>query len=108
MSSEPILKLVPPMFPSDELPPPPPKAEPVPEVIVSLDAVREDGIQWATECGLKPPFTVNGPEREDFRVQGHGYTMTISEQTGKGRLGTARYTHQGKRSYWSIDGIVTG
>lgn len=108
MSSEPILKLVPPMFPSPEPPPAPPKVEPVPEVIVSLDAVREDGIKWAMECGLKPPFLVSGPEREDFPKHGHGYTMTISEQQGKGRLGSARYTHQGKRSYWSIDGIVTG
>lgn len=79
-----------------------------PEIQISLEALREDGKKWAEECGLKPPFNVQGPDRIDYPQRGYGYQMTVREAGGKQRLGSARFTSAGVRSYWSIDGIVTG
>lgn len=79
-----------------------------PEKPVSLEWLREEGKKWAEECGLRPPFMVTGPDRVDYPRYGYGYAMTVKEETGKGRLGTARFDQFGERSYWSIDGIVTG
>lgn len=73
-----------------------------------LETVRVDAIQWAKECGLAPPFTVNGPERVTFSREGHGYVVTIREDTGKQRQGSARFNSKGEPTYWSLDGIVTG
>ena len=81
---------------------------PEPEKPVSLDWLRDEGKKWAEECGLRPPFMLTGPDRVDYPRYGYGYSMTVKEETGKGRLGTARFNQFGERSYWSIDGIVTG
>lgn len=78
------------------------------EIPISLDKVREEGIRWAEECGFKQPFNVQGPDRVNYPRYGYGYQMTVKETMGKGRLGSARFTSSGVRSYWSIDGIVTG
>lgn len=67
-----------------------------------------NAIEWAKECGLKSPFTVGGPERVNYPRYGHGYVVTIREDTGKQRQGSARFTSDGAQSYWCLDGIVTG
>jgi hypothetical protein len=73
-----------------------------------LEKIRADATLWAKECGLKPPFIVNGPERMNYPKMGHGYVVTIKEETGKERLGSARFNSNGAPTYWSLDGIVTG
>jgi len=94
--------------------PPDPLAPPLPgdpakgDSMAFLDKIRADAILWAQECGLKPPFTVNGPERVAFPKEGHGYVVTIKEETGKQRLGSARFNSNGAPSYWSLDGIEAG
>lgn len=75
---------------------------------VFLEKIRVDAIEWASECGLKPPFMVNGPDRVNYPRYGHGYVLTIKEETGRERLGSARFNSDGARTYWSLDGIVTG
>lgn len=78
---------------------PPPPIDPV--------ALRKDAQDWATECGLGP-VRANGPTREDYPRYGFGYSFQIQEISGKERKASARYTCRGERSYWTIDGIVTG
>lgn len=83
----------------------PMKAEP------SLDEIRTRAVQWAKECGLKPPFCVSGPERVDYPQRGHGYAVQIREErpdmdNAKCRLGTARFTADGEPAMWTIDGIT--
>lgn len=80
------------------------------QTYVELDMVKlkEDARQWAVECGLKEPFVIDEPVKEPFPKFGHGYSIRINEMKGKERMATARYTHAGKRSYWSVDGLVTG
>lgn len=85
-----------------------PVPEPVPEVPGVRNAIHDDAMVWAIECGFTGTLFVNGPERVDYPREGYGYCVTIKEQDGKQRLGSARYTSSGVRSYWSIDGIVTG
>lgn len=87
---------------------PPSNVVTAPEIPVSLDAIRDDAVAWAVECGFKGDFMVNGPDRVDYPQSGYGYVVVIKEQTGKQRMGSARFTSAGVRSYWSIDGIVTG
>jgi len=117
--AEQILQFVPEQPPAPSSPPlvPTPPATPAPpphnypakiESQAFLDRIRVDAIEWAKECGLKPPFTVNGPEQVDYRKEGHGYVVTIKEETGKQRLGSARFNSNGAATYWSLDGIVTG
>ena len=60
------------------------------------------------KIGLKPPFTVNGPDRVSYPKAGHGYVLTVQEDAGKQRLGSARFNSKGDPTYWSLDGIVTG
>jgi hypothetical protein len=96
------------LIPSATLAPPPPDDQSEIASPAFVEKVREDGIEWAKECGLKPPFTVDGPERVNYPRYGHGYVMTIREDMGKRRLGSARFTSNGAPSYWSLDGIVTG
>lgn len=74
----------------------------------SMDALLKAAITWAQECGLNGPFNVTGPERVDYPRHGHGYAVTVKEQTGKGRMGTARFTAEGKTSYWSMDTFTSG
>ena len=73
-----------------------------------LEKIRASATLWAKECGLKPPFIVSGPERVDYPKKGHGYVVTIKEETGRQRLGSARFNSNGAPTYWSLDGIVTG
>lgn len=70
--------------------------------------IRTKGVEWAEECGLRPPFSVSGPDRIDYPRHGHGYVVTVQEKTGKCRLGSARFTSEGVRSYWSLDTLITG
>lgn len=81
------------------------KAEEIP--VVDLVALTKEAAAWAEECGIKSPL-VTGPTREDFPRYGFGYSFTIREGVGKGRMATARYTSRGERSFWTMDGIVTG
>jgi hypothetical protein len=90
------------------LAPPPPNDQAKFESPAFLEKVRRDATLWAQECGLKPPFTVNGPERVNFSKGGHGYEVTIKEDSGKQRQGSARFNSKGASTYWSLDGIVTG
>lgn len=76
---------------------------PIPPGVLERDAEL-----WAKECGLKDQVRVNPAVREDYPRHGFGYTLMIQEQAGKRRMGTARYNSKGERSYWSVDGIVTG
>jgi hypothetical protein len=73
-----------------------------------LETIRVKATQWAQECGLRPPFTVGGPERVNYPKQGHGYVVTLRENEGKERLGSARFSSSGAPTYWSVDGIATG
>lgn len=100
----------PPLAPTPPAPlaPPPPNDPAQIEWPAFLDKIRVEAIEWAKGCGLKPPFTVNGPERVDYRKEGHGYVVTIEEETGKQRLGSARFNSNGTPTYWCLDGIVTG
>lgn len=82
--------------------------EPVIYPSVSFELLKKDAESWATECGLKAPLDIDGPNTETFRGHGRGYVFTIQEKGGKERLGTARYDVRGARSYWSLDGVVTG
>src|SRR6266852_2725735 len=97
-----------PAIPRAALEPPPPGDQAKIASPAFLEKVRVDAIEWAKECGLKPPFAVDGPERVNYPRQGHGYVVTIREDTGKRRQGSARFTSEGAPSYWSLDGIVTG
>lgn len=87
---------------------PPPKERARIETPAFLEKICADAIEWAKECGLKPPFRVNGPDRVEYQREGHGYVVTIKEETGKQRLGSARFNSNGTPTYWSLDGIVTG
>jgi hypothetical protein len=73
-----------------------------------LEKIRADAIRWAKDCGLSPPFTVGGPERVSYPRSGYGYVVTLKEEKGKERLGSARFNSSGAPTYWSVDGIVTG
>lgn len=70
-------------------------------------ALRQDAETWARECGLGK-VVASGPTREDYPRYGFGYTFSIMEVGGKDRKATARYTCEGKRNFWTIDGMVTG
>lgn len=83
---------------------PPPPSSPPP----SMEDIRNAAVSWATQAGLYPPFNVNGPERVDFPQHGHGYQVVIREEAGKQRMGTAKFTSEGKPDFWQVDGIVTG
>lgn len=82
-----------------ENPPPP----------VDLVKLRQDAAQWAGECGLLNAVAGVGV-REDYPRYGFGYVFHINGKTrsGKDCMGTARYTCRGERSFWTIDGMVTG
>lgn len=71
-----------------------------------LARIRECAVAWAKRCGLRPPFTVTGPERIAYPKDGHGYTVLVQEATGRQRLGTARFSSTGQETYWTVDGIV--
>ena len=79
-------------IPSAGITPPPPSDQAKIASPAFLEKVRVDAIEWAKECGLKPPFTVDGPERVNYSRYGHGYVVTIREDTGKRRLGSARFS----------------
>lgn len=89
---------------------PPPLPPPAPEFLATL---KEDAIRWASECGLRPPFQVSGPDRVLYPEKGHGYIVTMNEigrpkPEARCRIGTARYTSEGRRGMWTIDGTPSG
>lgn len=71
-------------------------------------ALRSDSAAWAEECGFKGDLAVEGPSVSRYPREGYGYVLVIQEKTGKPRMGTARYRSDGKRAYWSVDGLITG
>lgn len=73
-----------------------------------LGTVKEDARRWAEECGFKGTLALDEATRNEFPKQGHGYAVIVREMEGKQRLATARYDSNGRRTYWSMDGIVTG
>lgn len=74
---------------------------------IPSEKLMKDAEAWAIECGL-PKVIVRDPIRESYPRYGFGYVMQIMEVGGKDRKATARYTCHGQRSYWTIDGMVTG
>lgn len=74
---------------------------------IDPDILKTDVEKWAQECGLGKVNAI-GPTREDYPYYGFGYSFHIQEISGKQRKASARYTSQGLRSFWTIDGIVTG
>jgi hypothetical protein len=73
-----------------------------------MKALKEDAQKWALECGLRAPLRANEPIREQFPKHGHGYSIVLNEVRGKERMATARYTHDGKRNFWTIEGVPAG
>lgn len=89
----------------------PVRTPPQPPSPPSMDTVKQQAIEWATKCGLRPPFAVNGPEKVDYPQWGHGYVVHLQETlptNGRCRMGTARFTWDGTPSYWSVDGGPVG
>jgi hypothetical protein len=80
------------------------------EVIVDPDkeTMVKDAQEWAIECGFRGEFRIDGPNLERFPRYGHGYVFTIRELQGKQRMATAKYTKDGMRSFWQMDGMITG
>jgi hypothetical protein len=70
---------------------------------IDLTAVRASALDWSEECGLKGDIDAEGPEREDYPRQGHGWVVTLCERTGQRRLATARFTSDGSRAMWTVD-----
>lgn len=68
------------------------------------DVIRDRAISWARENGLQGEIDVQGPERVNYPVRGHGYVVTLRERDGKQRLATARFDHAGTPSFWTMDG----
>ena len=105
---------------------PPPAAPPVPQAAPAaalappsdnghsketpefLSGILNNAGAWAEECGLKKPFDLSGPDRVNYPRHGHGYVVTVKEQSGKQRAASARYTSEGVRGYWSVDTLITG
>ena len=73
-----------------------------------LAMVKARAVDVAKECGLREPFLLGGPDRVDYPVRGHGYVVTVKEQAGKQRMGTARFNSEGEHRYWSQDTLITG
>jgi hypothetical protein len=74
--------------------PPPPEPQ----------AILLDAIEWAKECGLRGSIHADGPTRVDFPQRGHGYWVQLRERTGQQQMGTARFTADGRRAMWTLDG----
>ena len=73
----------------------------------SMEAIRDKAAAWAERSGLKPPFSMTGPDRVDFPERGHGYVIVVQEAAGDSpRMGTARFDADGRPTMWSIDGIA--
>jgi hypothetical protein len=70
--------------------------------------ILKDAEEWGTECGLKGSLRMDGPHVEKHPRCGHGYVLNIRELDGKQRMATAKYTQDGKRSFWQMDGMITG
>jgi len=68
-----------------------------------LTAMRASALDWALECGLKGDIDAEGPERQDYPREGHGWVVILRERAGARRMATARFTSAGRRSMWTID-----
>jgi len=80
---------------------PPAPPEPIPETLM------EDAVRWAIDSKLASPLDVSRPERIDYPVSGHGYSIVIREQEGKQRLATAKFNADGSRALWTMDNAGT-
>lgn len=76
--------------------------------VISMDWIQKDVMSWAKDCGMKDPLYCEGPTKENFPQRGYGFVFIVQEKVGKQKMATARYDARGRRSYWSMDGIVTG
>ncbi len=74
----------------------------------TLAKIKEDAGKWAVECGLNSDLHMTGPSIEKYPKSGYGYVVNVKERSGKGRMGTARYDKKAVRSFWTIDGMITG
>lgn len=81
---------------------------PVDVLAPSFEKLKADAAEWARAAGLKPPFDVNGPEKQGFSYAVQVQEKNLDPRIGKCRLGTAKFTLDGKPSMWTVDGIVTG
>lgn len=93
---------------------PMPVVSPVKEVnngsgtIVDPEILKVKALEWAIECGFAGEIVASDPEREDFPKWGYGYVVMVHEKAGKKRRGSARFTHEGVRNFWQMDGMITG
>lgn len=71
-----------------------------------LTEILKSATDWAKECGLREPFNLSGPTKIDYPQRGYGFNVVIQEAGDAKRLGTARFTAEGKRSLWTRDGTV--
>lgn len=74
---------------------------------VPPQVLKKDAEAFAIECGLSN-VSVQDPAREEYPQYGFGYVVQVMERGGKERRATVKYTAHGKRSYWQMDGMVTG
>lgn len=75
------------------------------------EAILKSAEVWAIECGLRGPFDLAGPDKVDYPQHGYGFVVLVSELNpykpgARVRMGTARFTDQGERAMWTIDGSV--
>ena len=67
-------------------------------------ALTADAISWAKECGLRDEVHADAPTRIDYPQRGHGYVVVVHERAGRGQMGVARFTADGRRGMWTLDG----
>jgi len=87
---------------------PPPQNGQTQDTPEFLATIKARAVEVAKECGLREPFLLGGPDRIDYPQHGHGYIVTVKEQAGKGRMGSARFNSEGEHRYWSQDSLITG
>lgn len=79
-----------------------------PVLQVDPEELRKDAEALAHECGFSGALRVDGPEIEKFPRTGYGLVFMVRELTGKQRMATAKYTKEGRRAFWMMDGVITG
>jgi hypothetical protein len=68
-----------------------------------INALMLKAAEWAYDCGFIGKLAVDEPVKMKYPLWGHGWSVLVREETGKGRRGTCRFNAAGERSYWSID-----
>lgn len=71
-----------------------------------MEEIRENAREWAVECGLQGELNVAEAVIVEYPRTGYGFSVQVQEKAGKCRMATARFTSEGLRSYWSMDGKV--